>query len=161
VALVGRKRLQLRLLRVVLRRRGRERQRLLELRAAEATGARDGGHQRVRAARRRAVPHVLVLRARRGGCERSVRLHRLDADGPRRGGARPVLGAPPRRVRPVSQRAKPPAQLERALKALADPQRVAILRLVRGQELAAGEIATHFATTRQAVSQSLALLTRS
>jgi DNA-binding transcriptional ArsR family regulator len=61
----------------------------------------------------------------------------------------------------LSAGAKSSARVERALKALADPQRVAILRLVRGQELAAGEIATHFATTRQAVSQSLNLLTRS
>jgi DNA-binding transcriptional ArsR family regulator len=47
------------------------------------------------------------------------------------------------------------------LKALADPQRVAILRLVHDQELPAGEIATHFRTTRQAVSQHLRLLTDS
>ncbi|MFO1183537.1 MAG: metalloregulator ArsR/SmtB family transcription factor [Bauldia sp.] len=44
------------------------------------------------------------------------------------------------------------------LRALADPQRIAILRLVRSRELPAGEIAGHFATTRQAVSQNLRLL---
>jgi DNA-binding transcriptional ArsR family regulator len=61
----------------------------------------------------------------------------------------------------LSRRAKSSERVERALKALSDPQRVAILRLVRGQELAAGEIATHFSTSRQAVSQSLRLLTSS
>jgi DNA-binding transcriptional ArsR family regulator len=45
------------------------------------------------------------------------------------------------------------------LKALAEPQRVAILRLVHEQELPAGEIAKRFASTRQAVSQHLRLLT--
>jgi DNA-binding transcriptional ArsR family regulator len=44
-------------------------------------------------------------------------------------------------------------------KALAEPQRVAILRLVHEQELPAGQIATHFKTTRQAISQHLRLLT--
>lgn len=52
-------------------------------------------------------------------------------------------------------------RLQGALKALADPQRVAILRLVHEEELPAGEIATHFHTTRQAVSQHLRLLTDS
>jgi DNA-binding transcriptional ArsR family regulator len=45
------------------------------------------------------------------------------------------------------------------LKALAEPQRVAILRLVHAQELPAGEIAKRFSSTRQAVSQHLRLLT--
>jgi DNA-binding transcriptional ArsR family regulator len=45
------------------------------------------------------------------------------------------------------------------MKALADPQRVAILRLVHSAELPAGEIASHFKTTRQAVSQNLKILT--
>ena len=45
------------------------------------------------------------------------------------------------------------------LKALAEPQRVAILRLVHEQEMPAGEIAGHFHSTRQAVSQHLRLLT--
>lgn len=45
------------------------------------------------------------------------------------------------------------------LKAMAEPQRIAILRLVHKQELPAGEIATHFNTTRQSISQHLRLLT--
>ena len=45
------------------------------------------------------------------------------------------------------------------LKALAEPQRIAILKLVHEQELPAGEIAGHFESTRQAVSQHLRLLT--
>ncbi len=45
------------------------------------------------------------------------------------------------------------------MKALGDPQRLAILRLVHKTELPAGEIAGHFKTTRQAVSQNLRVLT--
>lgn len=45
------------------------------------------------------------------------------------------------------------------LKALAEPRRLAILRLVHAQELPAGEIAKRFSSTRQAVSQHLRLLT--
>jgi DNA-binding transcriptional ArsR family regulator len=45
------------------------------------------------------------------------------------------------------------------LKVLGEPQRIAILRLVRERELPAGEIATHFKITRQAISQHLRLLT--
>jgi DNA-binding transcriptional ArsR family regulator len=44
------------------------------------------------------------------------------------------------------------------LRALAEPQRVRILRLVGGRELAAGEIAEHFDITAQAVSQHLRVL---
>jgi DNA-binding transcriptional ArsR family regulator len=44
------------------------------------------------------------------------------------------------------------------MKALGDPQRIAILRLVHSAELPAGEIANHFRTSRQAVSQSLKVL---
>jgi DNA-binding transcriptional ArsR family regulator len=46
------------------------------------------------------------------------------------------------------------------LRALADPTRRTMLRLVRGQELAAGQIATHFTITQQAVSQHLQVLQR-
>jgi DNA-binding transcriptional ArsR family regulator len=49
--------------------------------------------------------------------------------------------------------------LPEVLKALGEPRRIAILRLVLGRELPAGEIAGHFETTRQAVSQHLKLLT--
>jgi len=48
--------------------------------------------------------------------------------------------------------------MQEVFKALAEPQRVAILRLVHEQELPAGEIASHFKTTRQAISQHLRLL---
>lgn len=49
--------------------------------------------------------------------------------------------------------------LDEALRAVADPTRRAILRLVRDQELAAGEIASHFTTmSRPAVSQHLKVL---
>jgi len=48
--------------------------------------------------------------------------------------------------------------MEAALKALAAPRRRAILKLVREEELSAGEIASHFDVTRPAVSQHLTLL---
>ncbi len=44
------------------------------------------------------------------------------------------------------------------LRALAEPTRVSILRLVRDRELTAGEIAAHFEVTRPAVSQHLRVL---
>ena len=51
------------------------------------------------------------------------------------------------------------ARLDMALRALADPTRRAILRLVHEDELAAGEIARHFpAMSRPAVSQHLRVL---
>jgi DNA-binding transcriptional ArsR family regulator len=46
------------------------------------------------------------------------------------------------------------------LRALAEPRRVAILKLVRGRELPAGDIARRFRTTRPAVSQHLQVLVR-
>jgi DNA-binding transcriptional ArsR family regulator len=48
--------------------------------------------------------------------------------------------------------------LHEVFKALGEPQRIAILRLVHQQELPAGEIANQFKTTRQAISQHLRLL---
>ncbi len=48
--------------------------------------------------------------------------------------------------------------MEAALKAIAEPRRRAILRLVRDDELSAGEIASHFDVTRPAVSQHLTVL---
>ena len=49
--------------------------------------------------------------------------------------------------------------MDEALRAVADPTRRAILRLVRDGELAAGEIATHFPSmSRPAVSQHLRVL---
>ncbi len=46
------------------------------------------------------------------------------------------------------------------LRALADPHRREILRLVHAEELPAGQIATHFPLTQQAVSQHLSVLKR-
>ena len=49
--------------------------------------------------------------------------------------------------------------VDESLRAVADPTRRAILRLVRDGELAAGEIATHFPSiSRPAVSQHLRVL---
>ena len=50
-------------------------------------------------------------------------------------------------------------KVHRIVKALADPQRIAIVSLVHDRELPAGEIAEHFQTTRQTTSQHLRLLT--
>lgn len=44
------------------------------------------------------------------------------------------------------------------LQALAEPNRREILRLIRSEEMAAGEIASHFDVTRGAVSQHLGIL---
>jgi DNA-binding transcriptional ArsR family regulator len=48
--------------------------------------------------------------------------------------------------------------MEQALRALADPSRQRILRLVQDKELPAGEIASHFEVTRPAISQHLRIL---
>jgi DNA-binding transcriptional ArsR family regulator len=48
--------------------------------------------------------------------------------------------------------------MDAQLRALAGPKRRQILELVRERELSAGEIASHFAVTRPAVSQHLAVL---
>ncbi len=48
--------------------------------------------------------------------------------------------------------------MEAALRAIAEPHRRQILRLVWDSELSAGEIATHFEVSRPAVSQHLAVL---
>src|SRR5436853_4970564 len=48
--------------------------------------------------------------------------------------------------------------MESALKAIAAPNRRAILALVRDGELSAGEIASHFDVTRPAISQHLNVL---
>ena len=50
------------------------------------------------------------------------------------------------------------AATDEALRALAEPRRRAILRLVAHDELAAGEIAQAFEVTRTAVSQHLTIL---
>src|SRR4029453_2281110 len=48
--------------------------------------------------------------------------------------------------------------MEAALKAIAQPRRRQILLLVRGGEMTAGEIASHFEGTRPAISQPLTVL---
>src|SRR5438034_2852209 len=48
--------------------------------------------------------------------------------------------------------------MEAALKAIAEPNRRRILRLVWDAELSSGEIASHFDVTRPAVSQHLTVL---
>lgn len=53
-----------------------------------------------------------------------------------------------------------PAGPDAVLRALADPNRRAIIRLVRDAELPAGQIAAHFDLTQQAVSQHLTVLRR-
>jgi DNA-binding transcriptional ArsR family regulator len=48
--------------------------------------------------------------------------------------------------------------MEAALRAIAEPRRRQILRLVRDDELSAGRIASHFDVTRPAISQHLRVL---
>jgi DNA-binding transcriptional ArsR family regulator len=48
--------------------------------------------------------------------------------------------------------------IDAALKAIAEPRRREILRLVQDDELTAGAIATHFDVTRPAISQHLGVL---
>jgi DNA-binding transcriptional ArsR family regulator len=48
--------------------------------------------------------------------------------------------------------------MESALRAMAAPRRRQILRLVMDEELSAGEISSHFAVSRPAVSQHLNVL---
>jgi DNA-binding transcriptional ArsR family regulator len=48
--------------------------------------------------------------------------------------------------------------MDAALRAIAEPHRREILRLVADEELAAGEIASHFDLSRPAVSQHLRVL---
>jgi DNA-binding transcriptional ArsR family regulator len=48
--------------------------------------------------------------------------------------------------------------VESALRAIAEPHRRHILRLVRDEELSAGAIASHFEVSRPAVSQHLTVL---
>jgi DNA-binding transcriptional ArsR family regulator len=57
-----------------------------------------------------------------------------------------------------SQDARAEAATDKTLRALAEPRRRAILRLVAADELAAGEIAAAFDVTRTAVSQHLTVL---
>ncbi len=60
--------------------------------------------------------------------------------------------------RRAQRREAPSDGADDALRALAEPRRRAILRLVAHEELAAGEIAAAFDVTRPAVSQHLTVL---
>ena len=61
---------------------------------------------------------------------------------------------------PMAERNQPmtPAAPDTVLRALADPNRRQILRLVQDTELPAGQIAASFPLTQQAVSQHIAVL---
>ena len=48
--------------------------------------------------------------------------------------------------------------METLLRAIAEPRRVEILRLIQSAELPSGEIASHFDVTRPAISQHLKIL---
>ena len=48
--------------------------------------------------------------------------------------------------------------MEAVLRAIADPRRREIMRLVRFEERSAGDIASHFDVSRPAISQHLAIL---
>src|SRR5580658_1765370 len=48
--------------------------------------------------------------------------------------------------------------MDATLRAIAEPRRREILRIVRDDELSAGEIATHFSISRPAVSQHVRVL---
>ena len=61
---------------------------------------------------------------------------------------------------PAPEDTESPAGPDAVLRALADPHRRAIIRLVRDAELPAGQIATNFELTQQAVSQHLMVLKR-
>jgi len=56
------------------------------------------------------------------------------------------------------QQQPPPAAPDAVLRALADPHRRQILRLVQHAELPAGQIAASFTLTQQAVSQHISVL---
>jgi DNA-binding transcriptional ArsR family regulator len=59
---------------------------------------------------------------------------------------------------PAAQEIERPAGTDAVLRALADPHRRDIIRLIQDTELAAGQIAANFTLTQQAVSQHLAVL---
>jgi DNA-binding transcriptional ArsR family regulator len=61
---------------------------------------------------------------------------------------------------PVAEEPAALAGPDAVLRALADPHRRRILRLVQHNELPAGQIASHFELTQQAVSQHLTVLKR-
>jgi DNA-binding transcriptional ArsR family regulator len=58
----------------------------------------------------------------------------------------------------MSPPAQPRANVDAVTRAIADPRRREILRLIRERELSAGAIASHFDITRPAISQHLGVL---
>jgi DNA-binding transcriptional ArsR family regulator len=58
----------------------------------------------------------------------------------------------------MAERKQPPPAPDAVLRALADPHRRQILRLVHHTELPAGQIAASFTLTQQAVSQHIGVL---
>jgi DNA-binding transcriptional ArsR family regulator len=60
----------------------------------------------------------------------------------------------------ASKETRVTAHAQVSLRALAEPKRVAILKLIRSRELAAGEIASRFKTTRPAISQHIRVLVK-
>ncbi len=63
-------------------------------------------------------------------------------------------------MKPEPDESAAPAGTDEVLRALADPHRREILRLVKQSELPAGQIAAHFDITQQAISQHLTVLKR-
>ena len=61
---------------------------------------------------------------------------------------------------PAPEHVETPAGTDVVLRALADPHRREIIRLIRDTELPAGQIAANFTLTQQAVSQHLTVLKR-
>jgi len=61
---------------------------------------------------------------------------------------------------PARSDTESPAGTDSVLRALADPHRREIIRLIQGTELPAGQIAANFTLTQQAVSQHLTVLKR-
>jgi len=61
---------------------------------------------------------------------------------------------------PAPQKIESSAGADLVLRALADPHRRDIIRLIRESELPAGQIAANFTLTQQAVSQHLTVLKR-
>jgi len=66
----------------------------------------------------------------------------------------------PARQLTESSETESPAGTDLVLRALADPHRREIIRLIQDTELPAGQIAAHFTLTQQAVSQHLTVLKR-
>ena len=113
-----------------------------------------GQPRRLRRPRRRPPEPARRRRALRRLAGRARRL--LSEQG-RRGSPAARKDAP---MTPEPEEPAAPAGPDAVLRALADPHRRQILRLVQHAELPAGQIASHFDLTQQAVSQHLTVLKR-